>query len=80
MPVARAENYEYELPEGYTMDPTLRQRLDALVDEAGMDETLARRFVALHVELVEDYAERLAEANGGTAEYAPELSTPEGEA
>lgn len=72
MPKAKAQNYEYKLPEGYTMDTTLRQKLDALVDEAGMDETLAQRFVALHVELVEDYAERLAEAQGGSAEYAPE--------
>lgn len=77
MPKARAENYEYKLPEGYTMDTGLRQKLDALVDEAGMDETLAQRFVDLHVELVEDYAERLAEASGGTTEYAPDITTTE---
>lgn len=73
MPKAKAQNYEYKLPEGYTMDETLRQRLDALVDAAQMSEPLAQQFINLHVELLEDYLVRLAEANGGTAEYGPEL-------
>ena len=76
MPKALAENYEYNLPEGYSFDPILRQKLDGLVDKAQMTEVLAQRFVDLHVELMEDYAARLEQAtSAGMAEYAPEDKT-----
>lgn len=59
MPKARSENYDYKLPEGYEWHPELRQRFDALVDEAGLDELTAQRFLDLHVEMMEEYATNL---------------------
>lgn len=65
-------DYQYKLPEGYTMDITLREKLDKLVVDTGLTEAEAQKFIDLHVELTEDYAARLEEANGGQATYAPE--------
>lgn len=75
--MSKAEEFEYKLPEGYTMDVGLRAKLDKLVEKTGLSEEDAQAFVDLHVELMEDYAERAAEANGGTAEYAPENPEPQ---
>lgn len=71
----KAKEYEYKLPEGYTMDVGLRTKLDKLVTKHKLSEAEAQEFIDLHVELTEDYAERLAEAQGGTAAYAPENPT-----
>ena len=59
-------DYEYTLPEGYTMDTTLRVKLDKLVTDTGLTNEEAQKYVDLHVELMEDYAARLAEANTPT--------------
>lgn len=53
------DEYVYNLPEGYTMDEGLRTKLDKLVEKHELSEAEAQEFVDLHVELMEDYAERL---------------------
>jgi len=73
-PLPRAEEYTYELPDGYSMDKELRAKLDALVNKTALSENEAREFVALHIELMEDYADRLQTANK-SAEYSPENPT-----
>lgn len=76
MPQARAQYYEYQLPEDYEMKPETRLKFDALVDEAGLTEIQAQRFLDLHVELMEDYAERLEEEKPSRkkSEYLPDDS------
>jgi len=53
------KDYTYKLPDDYTMDPELRAKLDALVADTDLSNAEAQRFVDLHVELTEDFVERL---------------------
>lgn len=57
-----AQKYTYSLPEDYILEPQFREKLDMLVEEAQMSNELAQKFVDLHIELTEDFVNRLQEA------------------
>lgn len=71
--MSTAEEYDYKLPEDYTIDATIRAKLDALVERTGLSEEDAQAFIDLHVELTEDFVKRLTEAQSLKTEYAPEF-------
>lgn len=50
-----AKDFEYSLPEGYTMEPDIRTKLDTLVDKTGLSNAEAQEFIDLHVELTEAF-------------------------
>lgn len=54
-----ASAYTYKLPEDYTLEPQHRAKLDVLVAKTGLSEQDAQAFVDLHVELTEDFVDRL---------------------
>lgn len=69
------ETYTYTLPEGYTMEPKFREKLDALVYEAGLSNELAQKFIDLHIELTEDFVQRLQEETTEQPEETVEEKT-----
>lgn len=67
-----AEDYVYKLPEDYTMKPETRGKLDALVKKTRISNKDAQAFIDIHVELMEEYAIGLENANASkAAEYLP---------
>jgi ferritin-like metal-binding protein YciE len=80
----KAQEYTYTLPEGYTMEPQFREKLDLLVEEAQLPNELAQKFIDLHIELTEDFINRYEAAVAAAAadketnqfqvaEYGPEI-------
>lgn len=70
--MSNAQYYEYKLPEDYVFKPDVRLKFDNLVDELYLSQIQAQRFLDLHVEMMEEYAEELEIANAGSkAEYLP---------
>lgn len=49
-----AQDYEYELPEGFFIKPEHRILLDQMVDECGLSNEQAQKFISLHCEIVND--------------------------
>lgn len=54
--------YRYKLPEDYVMQPEHRKQLDALVAKTGISNVDAQAFVDLHIDLTEDFVDRLQPA------------------
>lgn len=53
------KSYIYRLPNDYTIEPSTRTKLDAITSKYKLMNEEAQEFVDLHVELVEEYAEKV---------------------
>lgn len=59
--------YKYKLPEGYSLKPEHRDKLDKLVYGCYLSNPEAQAFLDLHVELMEEYATALEQADHKSA-------------
>lgn len=58
----KANQYTYNLPQDYVMQPQHRQKLDSFVIKHDLTNEEAQELVGLHVELVEEFAKEIQKA------------------
>lgn len=63
----KSKTYIYFLPDDYELEGETRRKLDEFVDHVGMNNTQAQQMVDLHVELVEEYADKAKDTMIGYA-------------
>lgn len=66
----KAQDYKYKLPEDYVLSDYHRLKLDSLVDECGLTEIQAQRFIDLHVEITEELVLKMTNVQEGGTDVA----------
>lgn len=58
-------NYEYVLPEDYTLKPETLEKINGLVEKYDLSNDCVQAFIDIHVELMEEFTDAMVTPGGG---------------